>query len=61
VSDYVPFYFTPLSMMAYNIYTGRNVPKRANSEIIILVTSLPKLKEDSVQFLFTDIVLDAVG
>ena len=43
VSDYVPFYFTPLSMMAFNIHTGRNVPKRANSEIIILVTSLPQL------------------
>jgi len=54
VSDYVPFYFTPLSMMAFNIHTGRNVPKRANSEIIILVTSLPKLKEKSVPFLFTD-------
>ena len=22
LSDYIPFYFTPLSMMAYNIYTG---------------------------------------
>jgi hypothetical protein len=31
VSDYVPFYFTPLSMMAYNIHTGRNVPRRTNS------------------------------
>ncbi len=54
VGDYVPFYFTPLSMMAFNIHTGRNVPKRANREIIILVTSLPKLKNDGIPFLFTD-------
>ena len=40
--------------MAYNIHTGRNVAKRANSEIIILVTSLVKLKKDGVSFLFTD-------
>jgi hypothetical protein len=54
VSDYVPFYFTPLSMMAFNIHTGRNVTKRANSELVLLVTSLPKLKKDGITFLFTD-------
>jgi hypothetical protein len=54
VSDYVPFYFTPLSIMAFNIYTGRNVQKRANGEIIILVTSLRKLSRDNIPFLFTD-------
>jgi hypothetical protein len=54
LSDYIPFYFTPLSMMAFNIHTGRNVPKRDNSEIVILVTSLPKLKEDGQKFLFAD-------
>jgi ssDNA thymidine ADP-ribosyltransferase, DarT len=40
--------------MAYNINTGRNVPKRTNSEIIILVSSLPKLIKDGIRFLFTD-------
>jgi hypothetical protein len=54
ISDYIPFYFTPRSMMALNINTGRNVPKRANSEIIILVSSLAKLKEAGIEFLFTD-------
>jgi hypothetical protein len=28
LSDYVSFYFTPRSMMAYNIHTGRNVQQR---------------------------------
>ncbi len=31
LSDYIPFYFTPLSMMLYNINTGfRGVRKRSN-------------------------------
>jgi hypothetical protein len=54
LSDYVPFYFTPLSMMAFNIHTGRNVRQRDNSEIVILVSSLHNLKEQGVAFLFTD-------
>jgi ssDNA thymidine ADP-ribosyltransferase, DarT len=41
-------------MMAYNIHTGYNARQRANNELIILVTSLPKLKEDGISFLFTD-------
>jgi hypothetical protein len=54
LADYIPFYFTPLSMMAYNIHTGRGVQQRNNSEIIILVSSLRKLQKDGVSFLFTD-------
>jgi hypothetical protein len=54
LSDYVPFYFTPRSMMAYNIHTGRSVQQRDNDQIIILVTSLPRLKEASVSFVMTD-------
>jgi hypothetical protein len=54
LSDYVPFYFTPLSMMAYNIHTGRNVRQRANDEIVILVTSLRELQKKTLPFLFTD-------
>jgi ssDNA thymidine ADP-ribosyltransferase, DarT len=54
LSDYVPFYFTPRSMMAFNIHTGRNVRQRDNAEIIILVTSLARLREQGVPFLITD-------
>jgi hypothetical protein len=54
LSDYVPFYFTPRSMMAFNIHTGRNVRQRDNAEIIILVTSLTRLREQGVPFLITD-------
>ncbi|MGY3615753.1 type II toxin-antitoxin system toxin DNA ADP-ribosyl transferase DarT [Bradyrhizobium sp. USDA 10063] len=54
LSDYVPFYFTPRSMMAYNIHTGRNVPQRDNDQIVILVTSLGRLKEKGVPFVITD-------
>jgi hypothetical protein len=55
LSDYVPFYFTPLPMMALNINTGyRGVQKRRNDEIAILVSSLRKLHENNIRFLFTD-------
>jgi hypothetical protein len=54
LSDYIPFYFTPLSMMAYNIHTGRNVKQRGNDEIAILVSSLVELQKANVSFLFTD-------
>src|SRR6266851_10313202 len=36
LSDYIPFYFTPLSMMSYNIKTGyRGIRQRSNEEIVI--------------------------
>jgi len=62
LSDYVPFYFTPLSMMAFNIHTGHNgIRKRDGSEIVILVSSLHRLKKDGVQFLFSDRHASTVG
>jgi ssDNA thymidine ADP-ribosyltransferase, DarT len=55
LSDYVPFYFTPYSPMAYNIKTGFNgIRKRDNAEIVILVTSLPRLMEHQVPFVYAD-------
>jgi len=55
LSDYVPFYFTPFSPMAYNIKTGFNgIKQRPNEEIFILYSSLPKLIEDRTTFLFSD-------
>ncbi len=54
LSDYVPFYFTPFSPMAYNIHTGRQVPKRSNEEIVILMTSVARIAEQGARFVFTD-------
>lgn len=55
LSDYVPFYFTPWSIMLYKIHTGHGgIPKRENREIVFLVSSLPALAERGVPFLFTN-------
>lgn len=54
LSDYIPFYFTPYSPMLLNIVTGRNVQKRSKSDIVMLVSSIPKVDEAGIPFLFTD-------
>lgn len=55
LSDYIPFYFTPHSIMMYNIHTGYNeVKKRDNEEIAILVSSIPRLAELTIPFVFTN-------
>ncbi|MFT5324182.1 MAG: hypothetical protein ACI8P0_002042 [Planctomycetaceae bacterium] len=55
LSDYVPFYFTPFSIMMYNIKTGYNdVTQRSSEEIVILVSSLHRLAELEVPFAFTN-------
>ena len=55
LSDYVPFYFAPSSVMMYNIKTGFNgIEKRQNSELIIFVSSIHKLIELEIPFVFTD-------
>ena len=55
LSDYIPFYFTPFSPMAYNIKTGHGVAAVAPRDIVVLVASLRRLSESAeVQFLYTD-------
>lgn len=55
LSDYVPFYFTPHSPMLLNIKTGYQGTKRTPmAEIAILVSSLRRVAEAGVRFLFTD-------
>lgn len=55
LSDYIPFYFTPLSVMSLNINTGYGgIQQRRNDEIVVLVCSIPKLDRDSLTFVFTD-------
>lgn len=54
LSDYVPFYFTPFSIMMYNIHTGYNVQQVPNEEILIIVSSLVRMNELQIPFVFTD-------
>jgi len=55
LADYVPFYFTPFSIMMYNIKTGYNdVTQRRNGEIAILVSSLYKLQEGGTRYVYTN-------
>ena len=52
---YVPFYFTPCSMMLYNLRTGWNdMTRRTPSELVFLVASLRSLQAHGVPFVFTD-------
>jgi hypothetical protein len=54
LTDYVPFYFTPCSLMLYNIVTGYNVEKVERTDIVFLVSSVKHLRNCSVEFVFTD-------
>jgi len=55
LGDYVPFYFTPFSPMMYNINTGwAGITRRANEDIVILVSSVWKLQEQGLPFVISD-------
>lgn len=54
LSDYVPFYFTPFSPMMYNIHTGMKMPHVPNEEIVVMISSLHKVSELKIPFVFTD-------
>ena len=54
LSDYIPFYFTPHSPMLYNIKTGFSVPQLPMRKIAVLTTSLIKIQQQGIQFVFTD-------
>ena len=55
LSDYIPFYFTPFSPMAYNIKTGHGVAAVPSHDIVILVASLRRLAgKPDVRFIYTD-------
>ncbi len=53
-SDYIPFYFTPYSIMLYNLKTGYNVPQVPNEDLMIIVASLRALAERGHRFVFTN-------
>jgi len=52
--DYIPFYFTPHSPMLLNIKTGRSVPQVPMSEIAILTSTLHRVHQQGIRFVFTD-------
>nr|EPB95603.1 hypothetical protein L321_12194 [Pseudomonas plecoglossicida NB2011] len=54
LADYVPFYFTPFSVMMKNIHSGWSVQQRRNEEIVILVSSLYHAQSLGLRFVFTD-------
>src|SRR5882724_5953360 len=55
LSDYVPFYFTPCSIMMYKIKTGHGgITKQNHQDIVIFVSSIHRLRELGVPFLFTN-------
>lgn len=54
LADYVPFYFTPFSVMMMNIHSGRGVIQRSNEDIVILVSSLWHVHSIGLQFVFTN-------
>lgn len=54
LSDYVPFYFTSRSPMLLNIKTGRGVPAVPMDKIVIMASSVHRLVELAIPFVFTD-------
>lgn len=55
LDQYIPFYFTPLSVMLYNIRTGWNgMTRRAPQELVFLVASLRTLHRAGIAFVFSD-------
>jgi hypothetical protein len=55
LSDYVPFYFTPCSIMACNINTGHNgIEYIPNDDILIFSLSLRSMPMHSLSFVLTD-------
>lgn len=55
LNDYVPFYFTPFSVMMKNIHSGwGGIQRRENEDIVILVSSLYHLAEKDIPFVYSD-------
>jgi len=55
LADYVPFYFTPLSVTLFNIVTGYGGVERVpRGDLVILASSLHELARSGVRFVCTD-------
>ncbi len=54
LADYVPFYFTPFSIMLYNILTGYGGVRRMEGrDIVFVVSSMRRVAELGIPFAFT--------
>ncbi len=54
VGEYVPFYFSPKSIMLYNILTGYGVDRIKPEEIIFLITDIEGVINSKQLFFFSD-------
>lgn len=55
LDHYVPFYFTPCSVMLYNLRTAwNNMTRRTPSELVFFIASLRSLAASRVPFVFSD-------
>jgi len=54
LADYVPFCFTPFSVMMRNTHAGWGVQQRSNDEIVILVSNLYRVQALGLPFVFTN-------
>jgi hypothetical protein len=55
LSDYVPFYFTPFSIMMFNIHTGYSgITQIPNENILVMVSSLREIEKLGIPFVFTN-------
>jgi hypothetical protein len=55
LADYVPFYFTPYSIMMYKISTGHGgVIHHPNKDIVVLTSSIHRLVKEDIPFVFYD-------
>lgn len=52
--DYVPFYFCPRSPMLYIIHKNPQIYNTLQSDIIYLVSSVEKIENAGLQYVFTD-------
>lgn len=54
IGDYVPFYFSPKSIMLFNILTGYGVSKVNPEEIIFLITDIESAVNCNQLYFFSD-------
>lgn len=54
MKDYISFYFGVRSPMLYCIWNGFDVQQRPQHDIIYLISSIEKLEELKVKYVFTD-------
>ncbi len=54
IGDYVPFYFTPCSIMLFNILTGHNVQKCSPGSIVHVLCNMESLIQPGIRYFFTD-------